>query len=182
MKLSSPRLRWRFLVFAALLLAVGAVAFHRLHVHLRQGQFPGALNNARQLQIAAQQMALDLRGAGEGDSGYPADLGVKSLREYGARIVRENYLSAADFARISRRVEVANVSRHDPPDTAFVLARSSGGGFFVMTLGGSGGVYKRATDPPKLPPHNPTKGYTASPSFVTDAPKLPPRAPAILPP
>lgn len=153
---------WRVAWAVVLLAAVAAVfVVPAINHRLVQGQLTGTLNNVRQIQIAVMQMNLDLTNSGEARSGFPADLGVKSFAEYRARLVKESYLSAADAEKITRGFQLVNVSRDDPPDTAFLLKKGEGRGFVVFTLGGSGGAYKRPAD--------------------AGAVRLPNRDPAILP-
>ncbi|MDD5200097.1 MAG: hypothetical protein PHC88_09870 [Terrimicrobiaceae bacterium] len=168
--------RSSFVVLIALVLCAGIAlyvvpAWNNARV---VGEMTGALNDARHLQIAIQMMSMDHKNGGEHSGGaLPADLGVKSEREYFQRITRDSYMAASDIERIRGRNEfsIANAASTDPPDTAFIVSNGAlhpdahhRGGFVVFTLGGSGGVYKRPTD-------------AGNPSAL----KLPNRQPQILP-
>lgn len=135
-----------------------------------KGQLTEFLNNARQLQIATQARWLD-RSTARGDEapGLPFDVGAKTARDYFEPLVRENYLSPADYEKLLVGLTVTNASRHDPPGTALIVSESldAGGdpgerGFVALALDGSGGVFARADHRVRV--------------------TLPPREPAILPP
>jgi hypothetical protein len=169
------RRRWILFFGAVVILVVallfGIPAMNRAHV---QGELTTMLSNARQLHLALQTMSLDDFEAGKRSSGFPADIGVKTAREYFDRLLTGNYLTRSDLERLLKGADfaVANVSISDPPDTAFLISRSyfdmksgkGGKGFIVFAKGGSGGVYRRPAD-------------ASGPNVV----KLPNRQPRILP-
>lgn len=115
------------------------------------------LASARSFQQAAQMLSLDRAQSGDG-GGLPADLGVKSFREYVDLLTRDGYLTAEDVGRMHLLEDFAlvNASRDDPPETALLVTRSFldrrfsneriGKGFVVFRLDGSGGSYPRPGD------------------------------------
>ncbi len=168
MSMVSPRRRvllWALLIFVAAGLLL--IAIPLIKKRLVQREMTGLLNNARQIQIAMQMMALDSANSGESKGGLPADLGLKSKAELLRRLVQNNYLSATDASKLAEGLTIVNASRFDPPDTALIVRKSGNprdSGFVVLTLGGSGGFYSRPTD-------------ATNPDTI----KLPNRQPPILP-
>lgn len=116
----------------------------------------GTLANARSLQTAITMMALDGKNSGDMPNGaLPANLGVKTAREYLRRLTENHYLSEAELRKlwIPGKMEIVNVASTDPPDTAFLIVKTQASseriptsGFSVMTMGGDGGSYSRKTD------------------------------------
>ncbi len=114
------------------------------------------LNDARQLAMAINTMNADELASGGHASGvFPADLKVRSFREYLDRLIENNYLSAADIQRMRplEKFALVNVSSSDSKDTAFLVSRWMANpavphsmGFVVFQIGGSGGVYRRPAD------------------------------------
>jgi hypothetical protein len=158
-------------LLAALLFGIPAINNARV-----QGELITMLSNARQLHLALQTMSLDEFEAGGSrrSPGFPADIGVKTAREYFDRLLKGNYLTRSDLEKLQKGADfsVVNVSDSDPPETAFLISRSyfdmksgkGGKGFIVFAKGGSGGVYRRPAD-------------ASSPNVI----KLPNRQPQILP-
>src|SRR5437763_5410643 len=90
------------LVVISIIAILAAFAVPALTSALTRGQMTGTMNNARQLYLAAQQMALD--GAANSDPalGWPGDLGagVATLADYANVLVNNDYLKPGDLQKL----------------------------------------------------------------------------------
>src|SRR5438552_7845503 len=119
------------LVVISIIAILAAFAVPALTSALTRGQMTGTMNNARQLYLASQQMALD--GAANSDPalGWPGDLaGVASLADYCNSLVNNNYLKPGDLQKLLNAPGTACVvTPGDPaavPPTALTLAGPAG--------------------------------------------------------
>lgn len=93
------------LVVISIIGILATLAVPAVNNALVQGQMTGTLNNARQLQIATQQMALDTANTGEGiswtttnsNNGGSQPVG---LNAFFTALTTNNYLSVADLRKV----------------------------------------------------------------------------------
>lgn len=94
------------LVVISIIGILATLAVPAVNNALVQGQMTGTLNNARQLQIATQQMALDTANTGEGLSWTSTNNSTGGgttpvgLSVYFNTLTENNYLSVADLRKI----------------------------------------------------------------------------------
>ena len=88
------------LVVISIIAVLAAFAVPALTSALTKGQMTGTMNNARQLYLAAQQMALD--GAANSDPalGWPLDVGDTTVTQYMSRLVANDYLKPGDVQKL----------------------------------------------------------------------------------
>lgn len=92
------------LVVIAIIATIAAFAVPALTSALSKGQMTGTMNNARQLFLAGQQMALD--GATNSDANYawPGDYtgasAITTLQQYCTKLVSNGYLNAGDLTKL----------------------------------------------------------------------------------
>src|SRR6058998_516584 len=90
------------LVVISIIAVLAAFAVPALTSALTRGQMTGTMNNARQLYLAAQQMALD--GAANSDPAlaWPGDYasGVATLADYCNILVTNDYLKPGDVQKL----------------------------------------------------------------------------------
>jgi len=125
------------LVVISIIAILAAFAVPALTSALTKGQMTGTMNNARQLYLAAQQMALD--GAANSDPalGWPGDLaGVVTLADYCNVLVNNNYLKPGDLQKLLNAPGTAcTVTPGDPaatPPTALTLTGAAGLKVFLV--------------------------------------------------
>lgn len=158
------------LVVISIIAILASLAVPAVTGALTRGQLTGSLNNARQLQIATQTMAMDAFTTGEGP-GWPGDNG-DSWAEFCQNLVDGKYLTEADIRKIVSAPGVSNppdsfpparsglqvyqVSENDPGDAIFVSTFNWTGfselqpqatpfgdkGFVIFRKGGDGNVYQ----------------------------------------
>jgi len=89
------------LVVISIIAVLAAFAVPALTSALTKGQMTGTMNNARQMYLAAQQMALD--GAANSDPGlvWPGDDGtILTVSDYMTRLVTNDYLKPGDVQKL----------------------------------------------------------------------------------
>lgn len=126
------------LVVISIIAIIAAFAVPTLTQALAKGQMTGTMNNARQLFLAGQQMALD--GATNSDPNYawPGDYGtsdpVNSLQEYVSKLVSNGYLNTGDVQKLLNA----------PGANCAATSSTDGNGVTTVTLTGKSGlkVYK----------------------------------------
>ena len=119
-----------WLIGAALLILIGSQVGPTILGVATRARRDKEIGAARQLYLAMQSAALD-RTAEMAQAetkkplsvGWPVESGETSRRAYLDRLVREDYLPAADRRAMDAFV-VVNVAEDDPGDTALVLRRS----------------------------------------------------------
>jgi prepilin-type N-terminal cleavage/methylation domain-containing protein len=141
------------LVVIAIIATLAAFAVPALTSALTQGQLTGTMNNARQLFLAAQQMALDGASNSDPNYGWPGDLttsaaggagggsggAITTLEEYSNRLVQNDYLKAGDLQKLL-----------NAPGAACTVNSTDSNGTTTVTLTGKSAlkVYKvKETDP-----------------------------------
>jgi prepilin-type N-terminal cleavage/methylation domain-containing protein len=158
------------LVVISIIAILASLAVPAVTGALTRGQLTGSLNNARQLQIATQTMALDAFTSGEG-SGWPGD-GDASWNQFCQDLVDGKYLTESDLRKIASApgvqiaptefppsksgLQVYAVRENDPGDSIFVSTFNWTGfsdlssdavpfgdrGFVIFRKGGDGNVYQ----------------------------------------
>jgi len=158
------------LVVISIIAILASLAVPAVTGALTRGQLTGSLNNARQLQLATQTMALDAFTSGEG-AGWPGD----SDADWGTfceNLTQGKYLTEADLRKIASApgvqlapsefppsksgLQVYAVRENDPSDSIFVSTYNWTGfqeltsdavpfgdkGFVIFRKGGDGNVYQ----------------------------------------
>ena len=160
------------LVVISIIAILASLAIPAVTGALTRGQMTGVLNNARQLQIATQTMALDAFTTGDGP-GWPGDPGTSEGWEgFCSSLEEGKYLTWADLRKIASApgvqvpvaeeapsktgIQVYAVKESDPSDAIFVSSYNWSGfsalneqsvpfgdkGFVVFRKGGDGSVYQ----------------------------------------
>ena len=118
------------LVVISIIVVLAAFAGPALFSALSKGQMTASVNNARQLYLAAQQMALD--GATNSDSTrtWPGDdATATTLQAYCSRLVSNDYLKAGDLQKILSApgavCTVSSTTAGTPPVTTVTLSGTS---------------------------------------------------------
>src|SRR5947207_11246010 len=99
------------LVVISIIVVLASFAVPAVISGLTKGQMVGTLNNARQLFLAGQQMALDGATNSDPNFGWPGDLSsaaagapaggkISTLEEYCNRLVQNDYLKGGDLQKI----------------------------------------------------------------------------------
>ncbi len=99
------------------------------------------LSHAKQIHLAIQQMALDGKTTGDKTLGYPADVGITTVSELKARLIKGGYLNQDDLKELHfETFEIGNVSESDPADTTLlrVPLRPPARWWIVFQKGGDG--------------------------------------------
>ncbi len=127
---------------------------------LERAQSEQKLNNARQIQLVIQTIALDSKATGETNSGWPADAGCRSVTDVINMAVQNNYVTADDAEKLFNDLIIGNVSESDPPETILVKSKPSPGKpVVVFRKGGDGFILRNdeadsgGMDPPRSPPY-----------------------------
>lgn len=158
------------LVVISIIAILASLAIPAVTGALTRGQLTGTLNNARQLQIATQTMAMDAFTTGDGP-GWPGD-NNDSWGAFCQNLVDGRYLTESDIRKIvsapgvnipvgtfppSRSgLQVYAVSENDPGDSIFVSSFNWTGfselspqatpfgdkGFVIFRKAGDGNVYQ----------------------------------------
>jgi prepilin-type N-terminal cleavage/methylation domain-containing protein len=160
------------LVVISIIAILASLAIPAVTGALTRGQMTGVLNNARQLQIATQTMALDAFTTGDGP-GWPGDQGESASWEgLCSSLEQGKYLSWADLRKIATApgvqipvadsapsktgIQVYAVRESDASDAIYVSSFNWTGfselnsksvpfgdkGFVVFRKGGDGSVYQ----------------------------------------
>jgi len=172
---SSPSSRAAFtlielLVVISIIAILASLAVPAVTGALSRGQLTGSLNNARQLQLATQTMALDAFTSGEG-AGWPGD-GDADWSTFCQNLTEGKYLTEADLRKIASApgvqisptefppsksgLQVYAVKENDPSDSIFVSTYNWTGfqeltsdavpfgdkGFVIFRKGGDGNVFQ----------------------------------------
>src|SRR5882762_7321128 len=102
-----PRLQSAFtliemLVVISIIAILAAFAVPALTSALTRGQLTGTMNNARQVFLAGQQMALDGTANSDPSLGWPGDVNpaVGTVSAYVDLLVKNNYLQAGDVQKL----------------------------------------------------------------------------------
>ena len=118
------------LVVISIIVVLAAFAGPALFNALAKGQMTGSINNARQLYLAAQQMALD--GATNSDSTrtWPGDdATITTLPIYCSRLVTNGYLQTGDLQKILSApgavCSASSTTAGTPPVTTVTLTGTS---------------------------------------------------------
>ena len=126
------------LVVISIIAVLAAFAVPALTSALTRGQMTGTMNNARQLFLAGQQMALDgstnndptlawpgnLPGPSPAPSATPA--GVTTLQEYANTLVKGDYLKVGDLPKLLSAPGVTCTATADPSTGDVTLSGKSG--------------------------------------------------------
>ncbi len=158
------------LVVISIIAILASLAVPAVTGALTRGQLTGSLNNARQLQLATQTMALDSFTTGEGP-GWPGDNG-DGWGAYCQNLVDGKYLTESDLRKIASApgvtiapaefppsksgLQVYAVKENDPGDSIFVSTYNWSSfadisqdavpygdkGFVIFRKAGDGGVYQ----------------------------------------
>jgi prepilin-type N-terminal cleavage/methylation domain-containing protein len=131
------------LVVISIIAVLAAFAVPALTSALTRGQMTGTMNNARQLYLASQQMALD--GAANSDPNlvWPGDGGDVSLQDYCSRLVANDYLKPGDLQKLLNAPGTSCVVTPvpaAPPFTGVTLAGPAGIKVFLVTEADSANV------------------------------------------
>ena len=136
------------LVVISIIVVLAAFAGPAIFSALTKGQMTGSVNNARQLYLAGQQMALDGATNSDPTRAWPGELSdtaaapgatpqpISSLQQYMTKLVQGDYLKAGDVQKLLSA----------PGATCTATADATTG---AVTLGGRSGmkIYKiRETD------------------------------------
>jgi len=158
------------LVVISIIAILASLAIPAVTGALTRGQLTSSLNNARQLQIATQTMAMDAFTSGEGP-GWPGDNG-DSWGAFCQNLTQGKYLTESDLRKIvtapgvqvpagafppsKSGLQVYSVKENDAGDSIFVSTFNWTGfaqlsadaipygdkGFVVFRKAGDGGVYQ----------------------------------------
>jgi len=113
------------LVVISIIAVLAAFAVPALTTALTRGQMTGTMNNARQLYLAAQQMALDGSANSDPNLTWPGDANpaITTLQSYVEKLVQNDYLKAGDLQKILSAPGVTCTVTSDtaatPPTVAF---------------------------------------------------------------
>ena len=91
------------LVVISIIVVLASFAVPAVISGLTKGQMVGTLNNARQLFLAAQQMALDGSTNGDTNLAWPGDYPagtITNLQDYLGKLVTGDYLKGADLPKL----------------------------------------------------------------------------------
>lgn len=125
------------LVVISIIVILAAFAGPAIFNALAKGQMTGSMNNARQLYLAGQQMALD--GATNSDStrAWPGELSetasapgstptpITTLQQYMTKLVQGDYLKAGDIQKLLSAPGVTIGVTSDPSTNAVTLTGKS---------------------------------------------------------
>jgi len=158
------------LVVISIIAILAALALPAVTGALTRGQLTQSLNNARQLQLATQTMAIDSFTAGDGP-GWPGDSDGVDWGSFCTSLVDGRYLTANDLKKIvsAPGVKVGNslppspsalqvypVKENSPGDSIFISTQNWNGfnslkpeaipygekGFVIFRKGGDGNVFQ----------------------------------------
>ncbi len=135
------------------------MAFPAISSALERGQATQKLNNARQIQLAFQTLALDRSASGNGNTGWPADAGLNSVADVKKMLIDAGCLTAEDAEKLGfENFLIGNVSENDPPETIIIKSRNPDEKLgIIFKKSGDGALYRNgqadpeAQDPPRSP-------------------------------
>jgi prepilin-type N-terminal cleavage/methylation domain-containing protein len=126
------------LVVISIIVVLIAFAGPALFNALAKGQMTGSMNNARQLYLAGQQMALDGATNSDPTRAWPGDLSdtaaasgsspgpITTLQQYMSKLVQGDYLKAADVQKLLSAPGTTCTAMADPTTNGVTLAGKSG--------------------------------------------------------
>jgi prepilin-type N-terminal cleavage/methylation domain-containing protein len=125
------------LVVISIIVVLIAFAGPALFNALAKGQMTGSMNNARQLYLAGQQMALDGATNSDPTRAWPGDLSdtaaagassapITTLQQYMSKLVQGDYLKAADVQKLLSAPGTTCTATADPTTNGVTLAGKSG--------------------------------------------------------
>ena len=126
------------LVVISIIVVLAAFAGPALFNALAKGQMTGSLNNARQLYLAGQQMALDGATNSDPTRAWPGDLSdtaaapgsspapITTLQQYMTKLVQGDYLRAGDVQKLLSAPGTTCTATADPTTNAVTLVGKSG--------------------------------------------------------
>src|SRR5438477_10597827 len=119
------------LVVISIIVVLASFAVPAVISGLTKGQLVGTLNNARQLFLAQQQMALDGTTNGDANLQWPGDYtpALTTLQDYLNKLVQGDYLKASDLPKIL-----------SAPGATCTVTSSGTGGSTTVTLTGDSGL------------------------------------------
>ena len=115
------------LVVISIIVVLAAFAGPAIFSALTKGQMTGSVNNARQLYLAGQQMALDGSTNSDPTRTWPGDdAAVTSLSIYCSRLVNGDYLKTGDLQKIL-----------SAPGATCTATSTTAAGVTTVTVGGT---------------------------------------------
>jgi len=126
------------LVVISIIVVLAAFAGPALFNALAKGQMTGSMNNARQLYLAGQQMALDGATNSDPTRAWPGDLSdtaaapgsspapITTLQQYMTKLVQGDYLKAGDVQKLLSAPGSTCTATADPTTNAVTLVGKSG--------------------------------------------------------
>lgn len=115
------------LVVISIIAILAALAVPALTSALTKGQMTGTMNNARQLYLAAFQMATDGSTNSDPNYSWPGDgTPPATLSEYATKLVQNDYLKSGDLQKIL-----------NAPGANCVVTATGSGGAATVTLSGT---------------------------------------------
>ena len=126
------------LVVISIIVVLAAFAGPALFNALAKGQMTGSMNNARQLYLAGQQMALDGATNSDPTRAWPGDLSdtaaapgsspapITTLQQYMTKLVQGDYLRAGDVQKLLSAPGTTCTATADPTTNAVTLVGKSG--------------------------------------------------------
>ena len=126
------------LVVISIIVVLAAFAGPALFNALAKGQMTGSMNNARQLYLAGQQMALDGATNSDPTRAWPGDLSdtaaapgsspapITTLQQYMTKLVQGDYLKAGDVQKLLSAPGTTCTATADPTTNAVTLVGKSG--------------------------------------------------------
>jgi hypothetical protein len=145
--------------FVIVVVSVGLVvrcSVPNIHIGPVKAVMTEKFANARSFSQAGQMLALDEKESGGG--GFPADLAVKTAREFIDRLVKSGHITEQERRKFKLDdFVIVNIAASDPPETAFLLSKSyfdvkyrypdvKNWSFIVFRKDGNGGIYTRPSD------------------------------------
>ena len=126
------------LVVISIIVVLAAFAGPALFNALAKGQMTGSMNNARQLYLAGQQMALDGATNSDPTRAWPGDLSdtaaapgsspapITTLQQYMTKLVQGDYLKAGDVQKLLSAPGTTCTATADPTTNTVTLVGKSG--------------------------------------------------------
>ena len=116
------------LVVISIIAILAAFAVPALTTALTRGQMTGTMNNARQLYLAGQQMALDGSANSDPNLTWPGNAtpAITSLQSYIEKLVQNDYLKAGDLQKILSAPGVTCTVTSDTTSTPAKVTFGSG--------------------------------------------------------
>jgi prepilin-type N-terminal cleavage/methylation domain-containing protein len=126
------------LVVISIIVVLAAFAGPAIFNALAKGQMTGTMNNARQLYLAGQQMALDGSTNSDASRAWPGDLTTTSsgssgagspittLQDYMSKLVQGDYLKAGDVQKLLSAPGVSCTVTADATTNAVTIVGKSG--------------------------------------------------------